>query len=334
VTDPVGVGVRVAGSIAELGIDRGAWNALALASPAPSPYLTWEFQRAWDEVLGTTEPLFVAAERDGDVVAVAALRVDGGDVTFGGTCFEFDRLDVLGDASDPDLLTGLLSAARDHVGDFGRFDLEFVHSGSPTHDELPAVAERLGLTSEIQYEMVGLETDFRANRGIVEERTSRQVLKDERWFARHGKLDVHHLRDAAEILPRLPPLFDQHRRRRPGPDDPSRFHRPKIVRLFERITENCIGTDLLRFTQVEWDGRPIACHFGIALAGRTFLKLMSFEPELASRGPGSVLLRHVLAAARDEGCDAYDFGTGPQDFKRRYATRSWPVLSWLLEEPE
>ena len=129
-------------------------------------------------------------------------------------------------------------------------------------------------------------------------------------------------------------LFDQHRRRWPGPENPSRFHDPEVCRLFEVATERWVGADILRFTQVDWDGRPIACHYGLELAGRRFMKAFSFEPELRGRSPGGILMRHIIIGAREEGARVFDFGTGDQDFKARYATRSWRVLGWRFYPPD
>jgi hypothetical protein len=309
---------------------RERWNALVRSSPTPSPYLCWELQRAFDEVLGAGERIFVLAERGDEPLALAAVRNEDGYVAFNGTCFEFDRLDFVGDVSEADVLEALIATVRECASGFWTFDLEFVHSDSPTHDRLPRVAKRLELRCEQKYESVALELDFRADAKRAQTATSRQILKDERWLARNGRLEVRHLRDAEDILGRLPTLFDQHRRRWPGPHNPSRFHQEEVCRLFERITELCIDTELLRFTEIDWDGRPIACHYGMELAGRRFMKAFSMESELAGRSPGGILMRHVILGALEEGAEVFDFGTGEQDFKRRYATRSWAVPGWSL----
>jgi CelD/BcsL family acetyltransferase involved in cellulose biosynthesis len=310
---------------------RDDWNRLVLASPTPSPYLTWEFQRAWQDAgMIDGETLLVAAEREDKVVAVAPLHVVSGEVSFSGSCFEYERMDFLGAADDLDVLTALIDAALAPAGDEGYFDLEFVHDGSPTNDLLPQVAERLGLSAEVQYEMIGLGIDLLAEPDLVHKDT----LRNERWLARRGQLDVNHFRDPAEIAPRLGVLFDLHRRRWPGPENPSRFFQPEVCRLFECLVERCAGTDLLRFTQIDWDGRPIACHFGSSLAGRFFFRATAFEPAIEQRGPGAILLRHVIHQAVDEDARFFEFGTGGQPFKRRYANVTWPVLSWLVEPPD
>ena len=138
------VRTRVLSGFDDAALGRERWNALVLANPTPSPYLTWELQRAFDEVFDWGDLVLVAAERGEELVALAALREAGGELTFNGTTFEFDRLDFIGDVSDPEVLAALLSAARDTVATFRAFDLEFVHDDSATHRRLGAVAFELG----------------------------------------------------------------------------------------------------------------------------------------------------------------------------------------------
>ena len=315
------------------GLGRERWNELVLVAGTPSPYMTWELQTAWAETCDEGTLHYVAAERGGEVVAVAPLHARGGWAELAGTCFEFDRLDFVGDVSDADVLTALLEAGRNGIEDFSWFDFEFIPDDSPTTALLPVAAERLGLRCAEQYEMVAAEIDLAGGRADALAAANRpRVLKDERWLMRHGRLEVHHFRETAEILPQLPELFAQHERR--WQESGSRFREPHARRLYERLTEHAAGSDLLRFTRMDLDGRPVGFHYGLALAGRYFFGVFSFEPELAQRSPGRVLLRHVVLAALDEGAVAFDFGTGRQDFKLRYATAVTRCRTWALEPPE
>ena len=329
-----GVATRILDGFDDPSFGREQWNALVRSSPIPSPYLCWELQRAWEDALGFGEPLFVLAERAGQAIALAPLRHHRGYLAFNGTCFEFDRLDFIGDTGDVEVTTALLEAARDRAPGFWGCELYFTHADSPTHDQIPGAAQGLGLRPEHKYDSVGVELDLREKPELAETATSSQVLKDERWLARNGRLEVRQLRDAGEIRPRLPALFDQHRRRWPGPHNPSRFHQEEVCHLFERIVEYCEDTDLLRWTEIVWDDQPIACHFGLELGGRRFMKAFSMEPELGKRSPGGILMRHAILGAREDGACVFDFGTGEQDFKLRYATRTWAVTSWSLTPAE
>src|SRR5437660_954730 len=110
-------------------VGRERWNALVAAGDTQAPYLTWEFQRAWWETLGTHgggDLLLIAAERNGVPVALAPFFVDERMVFFVGTSFEFDYLDFIGDVADAGVAGALLSAARDAVPRLREFYLSFL----------------------------------------------------------------------------------------------------------------------------------------------------------------------------------------------------------------
>ena len=102
------------------------WDLLLQRSDTDVVFLTWALQRSWWETLGEGELLLIAAERAGQVVALAPFYTKSGMVFFIGSSFEFDTLDFLGDISDPAVLDGLLQAARDHVPNFQGFRFYFV----------------------------------------------------------------------------------------------------------------------------------------------------------------------------------------------------------------
>ena len=61
------------------------WNRLVPRGHTDVVYLTWEYQRSWWEAFGYGDLLLLAAERDGEVVAIAPFYVDEGVVWFVGS---------------------------------------------------------------------------------------------------------------------------------------------------------------------------------------------------------------------------------------------------------
>jgi CelD/BcsL family acetyltransferase involved in cellulose biosynthesis len=331
------VRTRILGGFDDPAIGRGRWNELVLGGDMPSPYLTWEFQRAWWETLGehdATDLLLIVAECAGEPLAIAPLYVDSRYVFFVGASFEFDYLDFIGELS-PGVLEELLTTARAAVHGFRGFSLHFVSDRSSTAGLLATVAPALGLSRVEGHEMLSCAIGIADKpEAALAAAGGRHALKAERWFERQGPLTVTHLRDGWAIRDQLPAFFQQHCDRYAGEDNPSRFRLPEVRRLFERFTELAADAGTLRFTRIDVAGEPIAFHYGYALAGRHFFGPCSFRPELARRSPGKVLLRQLLLAAIEEGAEWFDFGTGDQDFKRRHATDTTRVREWSLEPGE
>ncbi|MBI3941072.1 MAG: hypothetical protein HY315_09570, partial [Acidobacteria bacterium] len=124
------------------GPDR--WNRLLARGPTNVVHLTWQWQRAWWETLGRGTLLLVAAEQDGDIIAVAPLYVDEGMVFFvgsGESCF----LDFIGEIDRPGVVDALLAAACDASPGLAGFRFYAVPVDSPTGSLLLGAAQRLGL---------------------------------------------------------------------------------------------------------------------------------------------------------------------------------------------
>jgi CelD/BcsL family acetyltransferase involved in cellulose biosynthesis len=314
---------------------RERWNALVSGGATPTGFLTWEFQKTWWETLGGEgETLLVAAERDGEVVAIAPFFAIEGMVWFVGSSFEFEYLDLIGDGSDPAVVSALLERARDHSSSFAQLTVEFLPVDSPTRDLMEQVAPELGLSFTKLYRMDLAEIDVADREATLARANRASVLKLERWFTRNGRLQVTHLRDGAEILPQLGALYEQHCARWPNDENKSRFFNPEVRAFFERITERAATSGWLRFTRIDWDGRPLAFHWGHAYDGRYFVGPTCFAPELARRSPGRLLLRHLMLDALDDGAHTLYLGTGDQPFKLELASRVNKVGTYRIQPEE
>jgi CelD/BcsL family acetyltransferase involved in cellulose biosynthesis len=309
------------------------WNGLLAGSRSDLVYMTWEFQRAWWETNARGTLLLTVAERDGMPVALAPFYAEEGMVYFVGSSFEYDALDFPGDAGDPAVLEALLRTAIDAAPGFEGMRLYFVPDRHGSAASLGIAADRLGWDLVEEDDMplpvmaIAGNEEAAARAGDGE-----KVRKRERAFLREGELRVHRSRDARDILPQLEPLFDQHVARWAHRQErnPSRFAARGPRALLTRITELAGESGTLRFTRLDWAGRPIAYHYGYARGGRSFWGATSFAPDLAARSPGQILLRDVLRDAVEEGAAVFDFGTGDHAYKLRLATHVERVRTWGL----
>ena len=306
------------------------WEELMRKSENSNIFLTWYWQRAWWETCGSGELLLITAERDGEIVALAPFYTKSGMIYFVCTGFESDHLDFIGDISDPAVLKALLETARDRVPEFEGFEFYFVPGRSGTGKQLERTAERLGLSCYADDETNPV-IDIAGQPEIALAATRKKsLLRHERLLTREGPLHVTHLRDGNAILPYLGEFFDQHVARWAGTETPSRFVDPRIRALFKRFTAAAAQTGWLRFTRLEWKSRTVASHLGTCYRGHYIWGSASFAIDLTPYSPGEVLLRQLLLAAIEEGARTFDFRTGSQPFKLRFATHVNPVHTWSM----
>jgi CelD/BcsL family acetyltransferase involved in cellulose biosynthesis len=317
-------------------LGAGQWDALLRQGDTDVMYLTRAWQRSWWEAFGQGQLLLIAAERDGRVIALAPLYADAGMVFFTGAG-EADYLDFIGDVGDPQVLDALLRTARARVPDFEGFRFYGVLDSSRTGQRLQEAAARLGLECCTERNVwpvpvVDLAGQPQEAAAAADKKSLRKL---ERYFRQRGLLRLRQFRDGEAILPQLGEFFHQHATRwgvtsYADTDRHLNFLDPARRGFFERLTRAAAPAGWLRFSRLEWDGRPIAFEFGYGYRGTYFGGPSSFAADLARHSPGQVLLRHLLLAAIGEGLTGYDLGIGAQPYKLRFATRCDHMRTWGL----
>lgn len=330
-SDAAGVTVRPI-SFDAPGLHR-LWNDLLTRSDTRPISQTYEFHRVWAGVYPVEQVLLLAAERAGEVVAIAPLYVAGGMVFFHGSG-EADYHDIIGAGHDPDVVTALLAAAADLAEDFVGFKLHHVSEHSRTTDALEIAAERLGLRI---YEMgywCTVVVDMAGDPAAVRKAVSHSMRKREGWLRQRGDLKVQPLHTAAEVRPHLPEFYEMHVARWRTKGVESIYATAEAREFLERWIEVSAANDWLRALRVEWEGRTLGMEFAWEYDRRQFCKLWTFSLADARRSPGQILLRNSVLQALDRGVTEYDQGLGDQDYKYRLPSRTVTCTTWGLFPPE
>jgi CelD/BcsL family acetyltransferase involved in cellulose biosynthesis len=310
-----------------------AWDALLRRGATDEFFLTREWQRAWWETFARGELLLLAAEHGDNIAALAPFFTEAGMVYFVGSGGS-DYLDFIGDTAVPGVLEALLDHARRAVPGFIGFVFYHLPESSANTARLREAAATLGLMLFEEGELPAPRLDLRGQPEAARAAANKKSLvRHEKFFARDGSLRVTHARDAEEILSHLDAFFAQHETRWAGTPSPSLFRDAAQRRFYRRLTELASAGGALRFTRVEWQGRPVAFHFGFCHRGSFIWYKPTFDVTLAKHSPGEVLLRQLLLAADAEGAHTFDFGLGDEAFKARFATGVRRVRNWGLYDP-
>ena len=307
---------------------REQWADLQKTGDTDSVNLTWNWLRSWWGTFGRGKLLLILAERDGQPVALAPLFAESGMIF--NLCPE-DNLDFIGDISDPLILDAILEKARSLISDFLGFRFYFIPDASRTGARLQEAASRLGLVCHDEGDIPSPMIDIAGQPDVALAATRKKsLLRHERYFTREGDLEVLHLKNGMDILPHLDEYFQQHIARRATTDAPSLFLNPIQCAYYRKLTEEISPTGWLRFTRVNWNGKPIAFHYGLCYQGRYLFGVPSFDVELSRFSPGEVLLRQLLLASISEGAKTFDFGVGDEAYKYRFATHVNRLRTWGL----
>ena len=305
------------------------WTRLLDRGDTKTGILTWQSQRLWWEENQQLRNLsLIVASRDGEAKAIAPLFVTSGMAI---NLCPVNTLDMIGDVSDPELLDAILLTAARNVDRFVGLRFYFVPDTSRTGCFLKEAAGRLGWECFIEDDQPSPIIDLQRRPDLALACTrKRTMLRRENQLRREGTLAVHHFRNADDVLPQLGVFFDQHVERWADTETPSKFRDAHHRESFRQRTEELTHSGQLRFSRLDWKGRPIAFHRGSCYQGHYKYGRTTYAKEMAGYSPGTVLMRHLLLDAIQEGAHTFDFGLGDEAYKYRYATDVVRLQTWGL----
>jgi CelD/BcsL family acetyltransferase involved in cellulose biosynthesis len=319
--------VRVFATFDHPAIAPTVWSKLLVEGDTDASCLTWHSLRQW--WLDNERPnglRLILAVQDGHPKAIAPLFIENGMAM---NLCPVNGLDFVGDVSDPMVLDAILSTASNEVADFVGLRLYYVPDVSRTGKLLKMAADRFGCDCFLEDEQASPIIDIQGKTEMALACTRKKtLLRRERQLRHEGTLDIHHFCEADDVLPQLDTFFEQHIARWAETTTPSRFRDPAQRDSFRLRTKDLAVAGCLRFSRLDWNGRPIAFHRGTCYKGCYRYGRTTFAPDMAAYSPGSVLMRHLLLAALEEHAHTFDFGIGDEPYKYRYATDVIRLQTW------
>lgn len=325
---------RLLSTFDDVNLTGGQWNDLVNQSNETAVFMTWYWQKAWWETFGRGKLLIIVAQREEKLIAIAPLFSEHGMVYFIGSGGS-DYLDFIGNLNGTEILEGFLRKAVECTPDFIGFCFYHVPEQSSLSNNLKELSQGMGW--KISNEG-GMPAPFLSLKDCPEEALQatrkKSLLRHEAHFVREGGIEIEHLTQSEEILPHLNEFFDQHIARWAVTPYPSLFLDPKQRLFYKKLSEMATEAKYIRFTRVLWQGKMIACHWGVNYQGSFLWYKPSFDINLARYSPGEVLLRQLILRSLHEQAHTFDFGLGDEFFKKRFATGIRHVYSWSMNPSE
>jgi CelD/BcsL family acetyltransferase involved in cellulose biosynthesis len=317
--------VRVLQDFEDPALHPARWDRL-VASATDVVFLTLDWQREWWRAFGSENErlLLLVAERDGEPCAIAPLFVEKEMLFLVGSDGS-DYLDFIGQLDEP-VLTALLDAARGVVGDFAGVGLYHVPRTSRTTSLLPRVAEGLGLELCCEGEGTAPFADLTDPDRVTHLVARRGLRKAEARMRRAGPF-VARAATTGELDEWLELFFAQHALLWSSRDG---WRRPEARSFLRAIVHAGHARGWLRFSMLEWQGRPAAFEITLVRGERHLSYLGSRDTSIDRYSPGAVLQAQAVKAALATGARRWDFGLGEEAYKLRDASGVAEVANWFL----
>jgi CelD/BcsL family acetyltransferase involved in cellulose biosynthesis len=324
------------GDIAGLRALAPDWDALLEESATSSVFLRHAWIANWWEVFGGPFRLHVLVARDaeGEILGIAPLMTGPGPGRLRG---RLDHLMLIGQqgetlaehldlivrrGADDDVVHCLAEAMLELEDRWDVLLFERVPATSPHLGICEGVLRAAGCEAACVRPQASpylpLPESWDALLGSKSRNFRRQWKNSYNRLAREGEV---RLRIAGRDLP-LAEAFDElvalHRARW-GPGEGG-FETEAYLAFHRRLSQAFEAEGALVLALLEVGGRRVAARYDFLHGGKVWCFQGGWLPEFESMRAGTVLTGLVLEWAIENGCREYDFLSGEDDYKRRWAT--------------
>jgi CelD/BcsL family acetyltransferase involved in cellulose biosynthesis len=303
------------------------WNELVAHNETNSIFQTYEWFDAWWRTFGDAHDLFfLLLRREGKVIGFGAMMLRR--MTFGMRRLEFvgtgnaDYQDFVVPHDKQAALNAICAFLRTHSSRWRSAWFSNVPSHSSTLLHLHEAGSELGLhlLEEARLRCPSLQL---AERQSAEKLLKKYSLKRPlNWFSSRGEVRFRNVTSLSEIQALLPTFFEQHASRWRAAGRPSLFDMASQRTFYLTLAVALHSAGWLLFSIVEFNGQPIAFHFGFDYGGSLIWYKPSFDVRYAEHSPGLLLTRKIIEDGLQRSKRELDFTIGEEAFKDRFANVS------------
>jgi len=318
-----GIEIKVVTRREQMTVGREEWNHLLSGSETNTVFQTYEWILSWWTVFGHMHTLFLVEVRDGDKLLALAPMMLGkvgmqrvlrfiGDGNS-------DYCDFVAGERKSDALDAILDTAAAFRG-WDVFQLKNLPGSSSTVASVLDFCNRAGKRFLERDEIVCPTLLLKGHEEYARRVASGKTVRRRHNFLRKSKkFKIYHLKEVDEALRCFDHFAAQHVRRWSDTPSKSLFLEVGNREFYRELIRALLPQGLLLFTVLEYEGIPIAYHFGFEYGSKLLWYKPSFDPDYARLSPGTVLLKHLIEYGLERGHLELDFTIGDEPFKRRYA---------------
>ena len=319
-----------------LALGAGSWDDIQAQAESRSPFMSWEWHRAWADA----DPAATAAEalvlRSGESVRAILPLLS--------RHLRFHRVRVraltwaIGDLGCPDHLDVLATPAADvaalvPVLEELEWDVIVLSNLAPNAPGARRLAQALSARGHVTLRQplwvcpyLDLPGDWESYLKRVS-RNRRQALRYmEKSLRRHHTVTITDY-DGARVAEGWQRLVTLHEQRWAEGGGLGAFRDPHVDRLHRRFTAELARRGQLWLTTLDLDGEPAAAWYGFTWGDTAYFYQSGRDPRWERESVGQVLLAMMIRRAMERGLKRFDFLRGEDPYKRL-----WTTLGQTTEE--
>lgn len=312
---------------AQIPLTDAEWNELVAHNETNSIFQTCQWFDAWWRTFGDAHQLFfLLLRQEGRIIGFGALMLRR--MTFGLRRLEFvgtgnaDYQDFVVPKDKPAALYAICEFLQAHSSRWNSAWLTNVPSQSSTIFYLHEAGRRYGLqlVEEGRVRCPALQlSDRQAAEKLLKKYSLKRPLN---WFSSRGEVRFRNVDALGEIQDWLPKFFEQHAGRWHAIGRHSLFDTARQRAFYLALAAGLHSAGWLLFSVLEFNGQPIAFHFGFDYCGTLIWYKPSFDTRYAEHSPGLLLTRKIIEDGLERSRRELDFTIGEEAFKDRFANIS------------
>ncbi len=324
------------------------WNALLAISEPNTPFLRYEYLRAWWQGRGggewpQAEVAIVLARRNGQLIGIAPLfqarNAQGEEaLLLLGSRAISDYLDIISPVTErPRFLSALLDFLQAPPNSTLRWqvlDWWNLLEDSPTIPLLRQEAQARGWSYEIEptdhAPRVPLPGDFEAYLANLDKKQRHEIRRKMRRALENGQDVRWYIAQEASALEAEMEAFLNLMAQDPKK---AAFLTPAMRAQMRLLMQAAFQGGWLQLAFLEVDGKKAAAYLNFDYANRIWVYNSGLEPDFRDLSPGWVLLGHLLQWANEQGRLEFDFMRGDEEYKYRFGGLDRLVMRVRLARP-
>lgn len=296
-------------------IDDG-WRALHEASGS-TPFSYPDWLRAWTETLGRDdEPVFLAIRREGGLIGVVPLTIDGTAARFAGDPNVFDYASCcVADGEDEAVAAALLEWLREDMT--REFEAWGLAAGCALAGAFESTADGQGWDLVVEHEatapQVSVADGFEAYVAALSKKDRHELRRKMRNFEAAGHAELAEATAGDGFAAALEVLLGLMRASHPGKVE----FLASYEQFFRAAALRMADAGMARIATLSLDGRPAGATLSLERKGTAYLYNSGYDPQFAGLAAGLVSKAWTIRAAIERGIERFDFMRGEEDYKRR-----------------
>lgn len=330
-TRAVGSGTAIAVELiedrAQIPLTAAEWNELVARNETNSIFQTYQWFDAWWRTFGDAHQLFfLLLRQEGRIVGFGAMMLRR--MSFGARRLEFvgtgnaDYQDFVVPQVKQAALHAICEFLRAHSSRWRSACLTNIPSQSTTMFFLREAGRRFGLhlVEEGRVRCPALQlSDRHSAEKLLKKYSLKRPLN---WFSSRGEVRFRNVASLDEIKDWMPTFFEQHAERWHAVGRPSLFDTTRQRAFYLALAAGLHSAGWLLFSVLEFNGQPIAFHFGFDYFGSLIWYKPSFDVRYSEHSPGLLLTRKIIEDGLERSKRELDFTIGEEAFKDRFANLS------------